>query len=88
MVDQICRSASSIAANICEGSGRNSDKELVRYLYISRGSLYETKYHLILAKDLNYINEEELHLLNQKCEHIAKMLNGLINKLGGQQNDN
>ena len=43
---QIRRSAVSIANNIAEGSGRNTSKELIQYLIISRGSLEETRYLL------------------------------------------
>ena len=42
LLEQIEASSTSIAMNIAEGKGRFSKKEFVQYLYISRGSLYET----------------------------------------------
>lgn len=41
LVNQIRRSAISIPSNIAEGSARQSDKELIQFLYISLGSLAE-----------------------------------------------
>lgn len=83
LTDQICRASSSIAINICEGTGRKTNKDFVHFLYIARGSLQETKYQLILAKDLNYINLEKYNHLLNKCDNVSKLLNGLIKKIGG-----
>jgi len=55
LTDQLCRAASSVAANIAEGTGRNTLKEYLQFLYTARGSVEETKYHLILSKDLGYL---------------------------------
>lgn len=85
LTDQLCRAASSVPANICEGTGRSTDKEFVYYLHIARGSLYETKYHLILAKDLNYIETQDFEIVSEKCESIGRQLNALINSLGGKK---
>lgn len=57
LTDQLKRSASSIPANIAEGSGSSSAKEFLHFLDISGKSLYETVSHLYLAKELNYITE-------------------------------
>ncbi len=61
-----------------EGAARNSNKEYIQFLYNARGSLEETKYHLILAKDLGYIEIEEYENLNDRYNEAGKMLNGLI----------
>ncbi|MCK4923051.1 MAG: four helix bundle protein [Bacteroidales bacterium] len=42
LVEQIESAVTSVAMNIAEGKGRNSKKEFIHFLYISRGSLYET----------------------------------------------
>jgi four helix bundle protein len=49
MVSQIRRAASSIAANIAEGHGRENSGAFVQYLRMSQGSLKELETHLILA---------------------------------------
>jgi len=90
LTDQLCRSASSIPANIAEGKGCNSRKEYVQFLYIARGSLEETKYYLLLAKDLHYMNGTEYENLKERCDQVGKMFNGLINSLkaiGGKQDE-
>ena len=79
--DQLRRSASSVPANIAEGKGRNTLKEYIQFLYNARGSLEETKYYLLLAKDLDYISKEEFRDLAKSCNDVGKMLNGLINSL-------
>jgi len=81
LVSQIRRSASSIPANIAEGFYRNTTKELVQFLYNARGSCGETIYHLILSKDLNYINEKEFYELEEIYIGIVKQLNGWIASL-------
>ena len=54
LVDQIQRSAVSVAANIAEGFRKRSKAEKRHYLNIAHGSLEETRYYLILSKDLGY----------------------------------
>ena len=81
LTDQLCRSASSVPANIAEGTGRNTLKEYVQFLYTARGSVEETKYHLILSKDLGYLLLSGFNDLMEGYNEVGKMLNGLINSL-------
>ena len=81
IVSQLRRSAVSIAANIVEGQSRNTTKEYLSFLYNARGSLEETRYHLLLSRDLGYIDEEKFETFETKCGEISKMLNGLIQSL-------
>lgn len=81
LCDQIKRAAYSIPSNIVEGHSKNSKKEFQRFLYISRGSLEELRYFLLLAKDLNYIDNKNYELCEDKLTQISKMLNGLIKSL-------
>ena len=76
LTSQIRRCAVSIPSNIAEGKGRGSDREFVRFLQISLGSLYELQTQLELALSLNYINNIE-NILALSLE-IEKMLNKLI----------
>ena len=75
--DQLRRSASSVPTNIVEGSSRAHKKEFAQFLNLARGSLAETKYHLLLAKDLNYLEEEMYQELQRDCEKVGRMLFGL-----------
>ena len=51
---QMRRAASSVAATIAEGVGRNTTKDFVNFLYMARGSSHEMMNHLVLARDLGY----------------------------------
>ncbi|KKQ23517.1 MAG: S23 ribosomal protein [Candidatus Roizmanbacteria bacterium GW2011_GWC2_37_13] len=81
LVNQIRRSSSSIAANIVEGNERKSKKEFIQFLYTAKASLSETKYHLLLSKDLNYLDKNIYVKLNVQANEIGKLINGLINYL-------
>jgi len=76
LINQIRRCSSSICANIVEGYSRTG-KEFLRYLNISRGSLEESKYFLMLSRDLNYIDNEKFENLFNKAERIGKLIQGL-----------
>ena len=74
LTSQIRRSAVSIPSNIAEGSQRTSDKEFANFILISKGSLAELETQLILAKDFNYANEDEIENLLTISEELNKML--------------
>jgi four helix bundle protein len=78
LTSQLRRSASSVPTNIIEGQGRHFEKEYIQFLYIAKGSLEETNYHLLLAKDLNYISKETYDELNEICIRLKMMLFKLI----------
>jgi four helix bundle protein len=81
LTEQIESSATSIAANIAEGKGRFSRKEFKQFLYISRGSIYETVSFLNIIKELNWISAEEVKELESEALILNKMLNALIKSL-------
>ena len=78
IIEQLESAAISVSSNIAEGKGRFSKKEFVHYLYIARGSLFETISLLILIHRLAWIGEGKLLELKLLGEEIAKMLNSLI----------
>ena len=77
--DQVRRAATSITANLAEGSGRQSAKEKIRFIEIAFGSLTEVFCELQTACDLDYIKEEKLDALRPQFTEVAKMLSGLRN---------
>jgi len=81
LVSQLCRSASSVPTNIVEGNSRISKKEYLRFLITSKGSLEETKYHLLLARDLGYLKPAEFEDLSEQANEVGRMLSGLIKSL-------
>jgi four helix bundle protein len=78
LVQQLRRSAISIAANVVEGKSKKTDKEFSSFLYNSRGSLEETRYHLLLSKDLEYIDKDQYMNLENLATEISFLLNKLI----------
>jgi len=81
ITSQIKRAACSVPANIVEGFYRNTTKELINFLYISRGSCGECIYYLLLAKDVKFINEKQYIGFRLKYEIIIKQINALIKSL-------
>ena len=81
LTSQIRRSSSSIPTNIVEGCGQLDNGNLIRFLGIAKGSAFETEYQLLLAKDLNYITNDEYKLLMAKIQSIIRRLTNLIKSL-------
>ena len=81
LTSQMRRSASSIGANIAEGSGRRSDGELTRFLHIARGSAAELEYHLLLARDLQLLSDITHGLLAKQTDEVQRMLTSLIQQV-------
>ena len=80
LTGQLRRSASSIGANIAEGCGRRSDGEIARFLQIARGSASETEYHVLLARDLHYLCENDFRHLSRQADELQRMLTALIQR--------
>jgi len=81
LVSQIRRSASSVPANIAEGCGCDGNREFNRFLEIALRSASETEYHLLLARDLGYMEVEAYEALNDRVTEVKRMLTGFIQKL-------
>ncbi len=78
IVSQLNRACISIPTNIAEGWGRESTKNYLQFLRISRGSLMETETLLLISKNLNFIQEKEYQELLSDVEEVGKILQGLI----------
>ncbi len=78
---QLRRAATSIAANIAEGCGKQNKNDKAKYFNISLGSANETEYFLILSKDLGYLNPETSEQLIDQINQIKAMLIRLIDKV-------
>jgi four helix bundle protein len=67
-----------VASNIAEGNGRHSTKEYIHFLYIARGSLYESITQLIIFHNNGWISPEDRGELKVLATEIGKMLSSLI----------
>jgi four helix bundle protein len=81
LASQMQRSAVLISSNIAEGWERGTTPEYIRFLYISKGSLYELETQIIILEKLKYINNETFNKLSNENTRIAMMLNKLVSKL-------
>ena len=86
IIEQLEAAAISVSSNIAEGKGRFSKKEFIHYLYVARGSLFETISLLILIRRIKWIKESALDDLKLLGEEIAKMLNSLIKSIKSGKN--
>ena len=74
ITSQINRAAVSISSNIAEGAGRNSNKDFARFVHIALGSSFELETQLIIALELNFIEQSSYNSLIEKLNKIQKML--------------
>jgi four helix bundle protein len=81
IVGQVRRSAASTCANIAEGFGRRTTKELLRSLQIARGELEETRYFLILGRDLGFVAAEDFQRASAQCDVVGKLMSALSRSL-------
>jgi four helix bundle protein len=84
LISQINRAAVSVPTNIAGGCGRQTQKELVRYLYIASGSAHELEYLIFLLTELNFIEQDSSTKLLANLTDIKKMLAALIKKINVQ----
>lgn len=90
LVEQLESRSTSVALNIAEGKGRYSQKEFRQYLYISRGSLYETLSILLIMKNKDWIEEDDYLKIRSQGLEINKMIKSLqysLTKKIGERNN-
>lgn len=81
LTSQLRRAALSVPANIAEGCGCNGNREFARFLGIALRSASEAEYHLLLARDLAYLDIKTYEGLNNQAVEVKRMLTGFIQKL-------
>lgn len=81
IISQLRRAASSVSANIAEGSARTSINDKKRFFQISYGSLMEVLNFLILSQQLEFINDTQLAELRAKIEELSNKINAFHKKL-------
>jgi len=78
---QARRSASSVAANIAEGYGRENRASYQQFLRIAQGSLKELETHLTIARRVGMAGDEAIASTLEQSESVGKLLRLLIRKL-------
>ena len=83
---QLKKSICSVSANIAEGFGRYHYQENIQFCRQSRGSLDESRDHLLTSRDLKEAPEDKCNYLINKCIEVKKLLNGYIRFLNKKKN--
>jgi four helix bundle protein len=81
IVSQLRRCSSSVPANIAEGFGRATTREFLRCLQIARGELEETRYFVLLSRDLSYVTPQDCENVGQHCDTTGRLINALGSSL-------
>jgi four helix bundle protein len=76
----------SVPANIAEGCGRRGNAELHRFLQMAMGSASELEYHLLLSRDLGYLNKDDHKRVHDQVEEVKRMLASLTRKVDLDRN--
>jgi four helix bundle protein len=81
ITSQVRRSATSVAANVAEGYGRESRGAYVQFLKTAQGSLKELETHLILSQRVGLTGEDKVAPLLARAGDVGRMLRSLIRRL-------
>jgi len=81
LTSQVRRAAVSVPANIAEGCGTDGNADFGRFLQMSMRSASELQYHLLLARDLGYLDATIQVPLNDAVQEVKRMLSSLIGKV-------
>lgn len=84
LVSQMRRCAVSVPSNIAEGQQRDSLKDYLKFLYISRGSLAELETQINIVKKLDKNNKLDFEKIENLLIQTRKMLCVLIKKLAAK----
>lgn len=81
LIEQLESASTSVAMNIAEGKGRYSKKEFIQFLYIARGSLFETVTLIEIFKKRDWIDLTQYQSIRSMGNEIGKMLSSLIKSI-------
>ncbi|HNP18402.1 MAG TPA: four helix bundle protein [Fulvivirga sp.] len=74
LISQMQRSCVSISSNIAEGAGRGTPSQFAHFLTIAYGSCFELATQLTIATNLNYVEQENFQIIDNKITEAQKMI--------------
>lgn len=77
LVSQMRRCVVSITSNISEGFSRSTNKNKYQFYQIAQGSLTELQNQLVIARDINYLKENDFQKIAEQTILVNKLINGL-----------
>ena len=81
LTGQIRRAAVSFPSNIAEGHIRGHRKEFKQFLFIALGSLAELETQIVIASELDYIDEKSYQDIIREIDVLGKQIRALVLKL-------
>lgn len=84
IISQLRRASTSIPSNIAEGCSRHSENDFARFVEIALGSAFEVETLLIICKEVEYLEEDQLRRQLNELHIIQRGLNSLYQKLKGR----
>jgi four helix bundle protein len=81
LISQLRRASVSMAANIAEGAGRNTDKDFKHFLAIAMGSAFEVEALLDLTVDLKLTEPQRAQQIREELEIWQKQTNNFMKRL-------
>lgn len=84
LTHQLRRASVSISSNIAEGSSRNSKKDFARFLEIAGGSTFEVVSQAFVAKNQEFLSDDEFGSIYRSAEELGRMLSGLRRSMIGE----
>jgi four helix bundle protein len=84
VTSQLRRASASIGANLAEGCGRRTSSELARFVRLAMGSASELDYHLLLSRDLGFMEDEDFERTAAHLTEVRKMLTSFLGSVEAQ----
>lgn len=81
LTNQVRRASVSVASNIAEGHGRLTQNELLHFLGMARGSVFEVQTQLQIARRQCYGNPDEIKTAERFTIEAMLLLNARIGGL-------
>ena len=85
LTSQIKRAVVSIASNIAEGAGRNTNGEFIQFLGIANGSSFELTTQLIITAELGLVKQDQVSTILNELDEIQKMIYAFMNNLSNKK---
>ena len=79
LISQMRRCSVSISSNIAEGTARLTNKDKAHFMTLSYSSALELLNQAIIAKELEFISEENYKIIRFEVESISNKINALRN---------
>jgi len=85
LTSQLRRAAVSVPSNIAEGQARLSTGEFRQFLGNARGSLMEVETQIFIARELDYLDQNQSDSLLNDTAEVGRILNGLLGSLASRR---